>query len=92
MSDAAEVAARPARTNALVLIVEDDPASRYGLASLLESEGYEVSEARQPSGSGGALPGQRHPAAIVLDITLPDGDGAVWLRERARPESRRFPP
>jgi CheY-like chemotaxis protein len=61
-----------------VLIVEDDDSSRYGLKSLLHSEGYDVSEAADLREAGEML-GSRNPEAIVLDITLPDGDGAVWL-------------
>jgi two-component system, sensor histidine kinase len=64
-----------------ILIVEDDPASRYGLKSLLESEGYQVAEAEQLAAIESLL---RHspPDLVVLDITLPDGDGAVWLQQR----------
>ena len=64
-----------------VLIVEDDAASRYGLKSLLDSEGYEVLEA------GSLREAQRelergNPDVVILDITLPDGDGADWLRQQ----------
>jgi len=70
-----------AAERALVLIVEDDPASRYGLAALLASEGYDVAECASLKEID-ALLRTAAPAAIVLDITLPDGDGAVWLRGR----------
>lgn len=61
-----------------VLIVEDDDSSRYGLKSLLESEGYSVTEARNLSEASGRLSADS-PEVAVLDITLPDGDGAAWL-------------
>jgi signal transduction histidine kinase len=67
-----------------VLIVEDDGASRYGLKSLLETEGYEVSEAGDLAQAGQRIAADR-PEIVLLDITLPDGDGASWLsslRER----------
>jgi DNA-binding response OmpR family regulator/anti-sigma regulatory factor (Ser/Thr protein kinase) len=73
------VAGRRAR----ILVVEDDGASRYGLAALLESEGYAVAqaanlkEAEEALAWGGA-------DAVVLDVTLPDGDGAIWLARRIR--------
>ncbi|HEY1433858.1 MAG TPA: response regulator, partial [Thermoanaerobaculia bacterium] len=70
---------RPRPDKSLIFIVEDDQASRYGLASLLESEGYQVAEGSNLK-EADALLQSRRPAAIVLDITLPDGDGAVWLR------------
>ncbi len=63
-----------------VLVVEDDDASRYGLRSLLESEGYRVSEAASLAEAERAL-ARRRPDIVVLDITLPDGDGAEWLRQ-----------
>ncbi len=61
-----------------VLIVEDDGSSRYGLKSLLESEGYEVSEARDLASAAERIAAD-FPEVVVLDITLPDGDGAAWL-------------
>ena len=67
------------------LIVEDDASSRYGLKSLLESEGYEVAEAALLSEADDVI--RRHPPdVLILDITLPDGDGAEWLRLRTRRE------
>ena len=68
---------------ARVLIVEDDDASRYGLRALLESEGYDVSEASTLQEAELELRGSA-PEAMILDITLPDGDGAVWLAQRSR--------
>lgn len=62
-----------------VLIVEDDSASRYGLKSLLESEGYRVCEAGSLAEADEALRQERQDV-VVLDITLPDGDGAEWLK------------
>ena len=64
-----------------ILIVEDDHASRYGLAALLTSEAYEVREAGNLKEAEAILADFR-PEALILDITLPDGDGAVWLRDR----------
>jgi DNA-binding response OmpR family regulator/anti-sigma regulatory factor (Ser/Thr protein kinase) len=70
-----------------ILVVEDDASSRYGLKSLLEAEGYEVAEA-------GALAEAEEfarrdaPDVMILDITLPDGDGAEWLRLFAKNEGR----
>ncbi|MEO8189744.1 MAG: response regulator [Acidobacteriota bacterium] len=61
-----------------VLIVEDDGSSRYGLKSLLESEGYEVFEAGDLASASEQIRAQA-PEVLVLDITLPDGDGAAWL-------------
>jgi CheY-like chemotaxis protein len=72
-----DASGRPRR----VLIVEDDTASRYGLKALLDSEGYEVIEAGSLAEASRELD-VRKPDIVVLDITLPDGDGADWLRDR----------
>ena len=66
-----------------VLIVEDDASSRYGLAALLQSEGYDVTQAADLKQTEAILD-RSTPAVIVLDITLPDGDGAEWLTQRAK--------
>lgn len=71
----------PASRKPTILIVEDDQASRYGLAALLSSEAYEVREAGNLKEAEAILATVR-PEALILDITLPDGDGAVWLRDR----------
>lgn len=73
-----------------VLIVEDDESSRYGLGALLQSEGYEVLQAADLKQTD-ALLDRSTPDVIVLDITLPDGDGAVWLTQRASRDVS-FPP
>jgi DNA-binding response OmpR family regulator/two-component sensor histidine kinase len=73
-----------------VLIVEDDESSRYGLGALLQSEGYEVLQAADLKQTD-ALLDRSKPDVIVLDITLPDGDGAVWLTQRASRDVS-FPP
>ncbi|HYT31509.1 MAG TPA: response regulator, partial [Thermoanaerobaculia bacterium] len=73
-----------------VLIVEDDASSRYGLKSLLESEGYRVEEAASLA-EAESLAGRLRPDVVVLDITLPDGDGAEWLRLRQKKGRLEFP-
>lgn len=70
-----------------VLVVEDDAFSRYGLKSLLESEGYVVVEAGSLADAEDAV--RRFPPdVLILDITLPDGDGAEWLRLWTKREGR----
>ncbi|MEP6470727.1 MAG: response regulator [Acidobacteriota bacterium] len=61
-----------------ILVVEDDASSRYGLKSLLESEGYAVGEASTLAEAEDEIR-RSPPDILVLDITLPDGDGAEWL-------------
>jgi DNA-binding response OmpR family regulator len=70
-----------------VLVVEDDASSRYGLKSLLESEGYEVVEASALAEAEDVVR-RSPPDVVILDITLPDGDGAEWLRLKTKREGR----
>lgn len=70
-----------------ILIVEDDASSRYGLRSLLESEGYEVTEASALA-EAEQIALREPPDVVILDITLPDGDGAEWLRLLTKREGR----
>jgi CheY-like chemotaxis protein len=73
-----------------VLVVEDDDASRYGLKSLLESEGYDVLEAASLGQADDALR-KAAPDMVVVDITLPDGDGAEWARLQKKKGPLGFP-
>ena len=73
-----------------VLVVEDDAASRYGLKSLLESEGYVVVEAASLAQADGILR-DGAPDIAIVDITLPDGDGAEWVKLRRKKAAVSFP-
>ena len=67
---------------ARILVVEDDEASRYGMHALLESEGYAVETAGSLGEAEESL-ARAEADVILLDVTLPDGDGAAWLQRRA---------
>lgn len=73
-----------------ILVVEDDAASRYGLKSLLESEGYVVVEAASLAQADGILR-DGAPDIAIVDITLPDGDGAEWVKLRRKKAAVGFP-
>jgi DNA-binding NtrC family response regulator len=60
-------------------VVDDDPVSRFGICSFLESKEMEVYEA------GGVQRAREQfsaasPDAVILDFSLPDGDGLELLR------------
>jgi twitching motility two-component system response regulator PilH len=63
-----------------ILIVEDSPTERRGLASLLEHEGYEVLLA----GDGDealAVAAARRPRVVLLDVVLPSRNGFQVCRQ-----------
>jgi len=82
---------RKSTTANLVLVVEDDPATREILQRQLEKEGWEVATAEH---GGVALQKveQRMPGVILLDLMMPEMDGFDFLQElRQRPAGRQVP-
>ena len=76
---------------AVVLVVEDDLASRVLLANLLEREGFRAVMAADGEACIHAV-GEWHPDLILLDVGLPKMDGlAVCQRLRAVRETRTIP-
>jgi two-component system KDP operon response regulator KdpE len=69
-----------------VLVVEDDREIRALMQSTLSVEGFEVQTAVSLSEASALL---RHslPDVVVLDLGLPDGDGAQLVREIRRQHS-----
>lgn len=69
-----------------VLVVDDEPAIRFGIRSFLESRGYEVQEAdscHRAEEVFRALP----PDVAILDYSLPDGNAIDLLRTLKRLDS-----
>jgi signal transduction histidine kinase/DNA-binding response OmpR family regulator/HAMP domain-containing protein len=62
-----------------VLVVDDEPAARRMLAEALAGEGYRVVTAAGGK-EGLRLAREEKPAAIVLDVIMPDLDGWAVLR------------
>ena len=62
-----------------ILLVEDDSALRQGLTELFIREGYEVARAGSAREARALLP--KGADLVVLDVTLPDGDGVSLCRE-----------
>ena len=62
-----------------ILLVEDDAALRSGLVELLGREGYDVAQAATAREARQRLTADID--LIVLDVTLPDGDGVSLCRE-----------
>ena len=82
---------RPAVGNAPVLVVEDDAATRRKIARALKAEGWSVVEAEN---GASALERVREqpPGLILLDLVMPQMDGAQFLNELRRVEEWRAIP
>ena len=79
-----------ASTKPVVLVVDDNGATRYSTGRFLRAAGFEVKEAA--TGTDALEIAKDEVDAIVLDVNLPDVDGfEVCRRLRARPESLRTP-
>src|SRR5271168_2182105 len=61
-----------------ILIIDDEPAARYGLRRALESK-YRVVEADSAETAREALP-RENPDLVLLDIVLPGQDGLSFLQ------------
>jgi len=61
-----------------VLVVDDEPAIRFGIRKVLERRGFAVNEAASCADARTALVNQR-PEAAVLDYRLPDGNALDLL-------------
>jgi signal transduction histidine kinase/DNA-binding response OmpR family regulator len=70
----------------VVLVVEDDPASREMLRRLLESSGWIVHEAEN-GGQGLEQLGRIQPGVVLLDLMMPEMDGFEFVDEMHRHEA-----
>ncbi len=68
------------RTNAYILVVDDEPEICVQLQEILEDEGYQVTTTHDAKAAEDARR-QRKPDLILLDIWLPDSDGILLLKE-----------
>ena len=74
-----------------ILLVEDDPDSRYMLATLLESEGYTVVTAANGMEAFN-LARQHQPAVIILDLMMPVMSGEQFrTAQLANRDIRKIP-
>jgi two-component system cell cycle response regulator DivK len=78
-------------TSTRILVVEDNPKNMKLVRDVLEFSGYEVIEAT--SGEDGVrLAGMERPQLILMDLQLPDIDGAEALRQiRVGPDGQDVP-
>jgi CheY-like chemotaxis protein len=74
-----------------VLIIDDDEVARYLVQRLLAEASLQFREAAS-GGEGLRLAGEMRPAAILLDMSLPDMDGSEVLEALRRQSSTRNTP
>jgi len=86
-----EIAQRPIdRSQHELLIVDDDPASRYATSRLLRSAGFRTREVA--TGTQALQEAGETASAMVLDVHLPDIDGFEIARIlHSRPDTARLP-
>ncbi len=73
-----------------LLVVNDDPASRYATVRMLQNAGFRTREAATGAAALAAV--NEGISAMVLDVHLPDIDGWETVRRlRARPGTARLP-
>jgi two-component system KDP operon response regulator KdpE len=70
----------PTETPRIILIVEDEKEIRRFVRQALEAEGHRVFEAENLQ-RGLIEAGTRKPDLVILDLGLPDGEGADFIRE-----------
>lgn len=63
-----------------VLLIDDDPGTRFGFSQYLSKKGYVVNEASCLAEAREATSSQRFDV-ILLDLYLPDGSGLDWILE-----------
>ena len=72
---------RSNKSRPVILLVEDDPGLRTGLAAVLHREGYEALHASDGETALKILASRTtHPALVILDLMLPDIDGLTILK------------
>jgi DNA-binding NarL/FixJ family response regulator len=71
-----------------VLVVDDDPWFRTVARRLLESAGFDVVGEAESATEARAAVARLGPAAVLLDVSLPDGDGVSLAGELAALPSR----
>jgi len=72
------------RSPELILVVDDDASIRTAMRELLETEGYDVTEAANGLAALGKLRAGLRPAVILLDLMMPVMDGWDLRTEQLR--------
>jgi two-component system response regulator MprA len=84
-----KISLQPKRTTPQVLVVDDEPAIRETVATLLEEEGYSVRRAKDGVEALSTIAGDGIDV-ILADINMPRLDGATLVR-KLRGRGNRIP-
>ena len=78
------------RSQHVLLVVDDEPASLYATVRVLRQAGFRTREAA--SGAQGLAGATDEVSAMIVDVHLPDMDGFALCRQlRSRPDTARIP-
>lgn len=66
--------------NSEVLLVDDEPATLFGVTRFMTRAGYLVSEATTLAEAKDKM-ASMHFDAVILDLNLPDGNGIDWIQD-----------
>ena len=72
---------QPTGTGPTVIVVDDHPVFRRGLASLLAEDGIDVLAQAGTVAEGMAAVAEHRPDVAILDLHLPDGSGVAAIRQ-----------
>ena len=82
---------KPAPPGTRLLVVDDEPGLAELIKTVLGEEGYVVSVCTDGSRAIGMIE-QEQPAAVILDVVMPETDGFEVLRQlRTNPVGQRLP-
>ena len=76
----------------VILVVDDDSATRLLVRSILEIDGHEVIEAPHGSAALDLITPERLPDVVVTDLTMPILDGNAFIAQlRSHPATATIP-
>jgi two-component system OmpR family response regulator len=81
----------PAATAVQTLLVEDDPDAAEAISGALRKSGFEVDWCQSAGAALVELELSPRPAAAIIDLRLPDANGAIVMWRIRRDYGRRVP-
>ena len=72
-----------------ILLIEDEPGTRFGFVKYLSKSGFDISESEDLSQADRAFSSQQFDA-VIIDVNLPDGSGLDFI-DKVRENSPYIP-